>query len=78
MLIAARVLIGTGTSAGYPAAMVIIRRRATGATIAGMATVAVGPPARNWLILARMLPASRVRMVTSGLALTAAPQNEQL
>jgi MFS family permease len=52
----ARVLIGIGTSAGYPAAMVIIRRRAMwaglseppgrvlgGLSIAGTVTVAVGP-----------------------------------
>ncbi|WP_063713193.1 MFS transporter [Nocardia jiangxiensis] len=56
-LTVARVLIGIGTSAGYPAAMVIIRRRASlegmneppgnvlgGLSIAGTATVAVGPP----------------------------------
>ncbi|HXO53530.1 MAG TPA: MFS transporter [Mycobacterium sp.] len=54
--VVARVLIGIGTSAGYPAAMVIIRRRAMWAglseppgrvlgrlSIAGTVTVAVGP-----------------------------------
>jgi MFS family permease len=55
-LVVARVLIGLGTSAGYPSAMLLIRRRATavglaapplgvlgGLAIAGAATVAVGP-----------------------------------
>jgi MFS family permease len=62
-LIAARVLIGVGTSAGYPSAMVLIRRRAEGAgldgppggvlgglAIAGMATIAVGPPIGGALV----------------------------
>ncbi|MFD6697942.1 MULTISPECIES: MFS transporter [unclassified Microbacterium] len=62
-LTVARVLIGVGTSAGYPAAMVIIRRRATwaglteppgnvlgGLSIAGTVTVAVGPPIGGLLI----------------------------
>lgn len=57
LLITARVLIGIGTSAGYPAAMMVIRRRAIaagmnqppgavlgGIAIAGQATAAVGPP----------------------------------
>src|SRR5277367_4281856 len=55
MLIIARVLIGVGTSAGYPSAMLLIRRRAAqagldappgsvlgGLVIAGMATPALG------------------------------------
>jgi nicotinamidase-related amidase/predicted MFS family arabinose efflux permease len=62
-LIVARVLIGIGTSAGYPSAMVLIRRRATwagadappggvlgGLAIAGMATLAVGPPIGGLLV----------------------------
>ncbi|WP_328864209.1 MFS transporter [Streptomyces sp. NBC_00304] len=57
MLTVARVLIGLGTSAAFPCAMVMIRRRAGeagldrppgavlgGLAIAGMATAAVGPP----------------------------------
>jgi predicted MFS family arabinose efflux permease len=64
-LTVARVLIGTGTSAGYPAAMVIIRRRAIragmsgppgrvlgGLSIAGTVTVAVGPPLGGVLVAA--------------------------
>ncbi|HWD76156.1 MAG TPA: MFS transporter [Solirubrobacteraceae bacterium] len=56
-LTVARVLIGIGTSCGYPSAMLLVRRRAQsahldsppgnvlgGLAIAGMATVAVGPP----------------------------------
>ncbi|MFD3309328.1 MFS transporter [Streptomyces sp. NPDC058694] len=56
-LTVARVLIGVGTSAAFPCAMVMIRRRAQdagltappgsvlgGLAIAGMATAAVGPP----------------------------------
>jgi MFS family permease len=56
VLVIARVLIGLGTSAGYPSAMLLIRRRATslgltappgnvlgGLAIAGAATVAIGP-----------------------------------
>jgi len=62
-LTVARVLIGIGTSAGYPAAMVIIRRRAIwagmsqppgrvlgGLSIAGTVTVAVGPPIGGVLV----------------------------
>lgn len=62
-LVAARVLIGLGTSAGYPSAMLLIRRRATdaglesapggvlgGLAIAGMATVAIGPTAGGLLV----------------------------
>jgi MFS family permease len=62
-LIVARVLIGIGTSAGYPSAMLLIRRRATwagmkkppggvlgGLSIAGNVTVAVGPPIGGILI----------------------------
>ncbi|MFE6687585.1 MFS transporter [Streptomyces sp. NPDC057743] len=63
MLTAARVLIGIGTSAAFPCAMVLIRRRATeagidsppggvlgGIAIAGMATSAVGPPIGGLLV----------------------------
>jgi MFS family permease len=63
VLILARVLIGIGTSAGYPSAMVLIRRRATavglsappggvlgGLAIAGMVTVAIGPPIGGLLV----------------------------
>jgi MFS family permease len=63
MLIVARVLIGVGTSAGYPSAMVLIRRRAAaagmsappggvlgGIAIAGMATTAIGPPLGGVLV----------------------------
>ncbi|WP_371517521.1 MFS transporter [Kitasatospora sp. NBC_01300] len=62
-LIAARVLIGAGTSAGYPAAMLLIRRRAEqagyrtpprgvlgGLAITGAATVAVGPALGGLLV----------------------------
>jgi MFS family permease len=62
-LIVARVLIGIGTSAGYPSAMLMIRRRATwagmeappggvlgGLSIAGTVTAAVGPPIGGLLI----------------------------
>ena len=60
---AARALIGIGTSAGYPAAMVIIRRRAIsaglteppggvlgGLSIAATVTVAIGPPIGGVLV----------------------------
>ncbi|MGW2692066.1 MFS transporter [Streptomyces sp. NPDC001296] len=63
MLTLARVLIGMGTSAGFPCAMVMIRRRAQetgldappggvlgGIAIAGMATAAVGPPIGGLLV----------------------------
>ncbi len=63
MLIVARVLIGLGTSAGYPAAMLLIRRRATaigleapparvlsGLAIAGAVTVAIGPAVGGLLV----------------------------
>ncbi|MGW6512378.1 MFS transporter [Streptomyces niveus] len=62
-LTVARVLIGIGTSAGFPCAMVLIRRRAEdagldtppggvlgGIAIAGMATAAVGPPIGGLLV----------------------------
>jgi MFS family permease len=62
-LVLARVLIGLGTSAGYPSAMLLIRRRATsiglwappgkvlGAlAITGAATVAVGPTVGGLLV----------------------------
>jgi MFS family permease len=63
MLIVARVLIGIGTSAGYPSAMLMVRRRATeaglaappgsvlgGLVIAGMVTPAVGLPIGGALV----------------------------
>ncbi|MFD3456619.1 MFS transporter [Streptomyces sp. NPDC058691] len=63
MLVVARVLIGLGTSAGYPAAMLLIRRRATATgldtppgkvlgslAIAGAVTVAVGPAVGGLLV----------------------------
>jgi MFS family permease len=63
VLVVARVLIGVGTSAGYPAAMVLIRRRAEsagldappggvlgGIAIAGTVTAAIGPPLGGVLI----------------------------
>ncbi|HEX8007712.1 MAG TPA: MFS transporter, partial [Trebonia sp.] len=62
-LVVARVLIGVGTSAGYPSAMLLIRRRATqagldappgsvlgGLVIAGMVTPAVGLPLGGVLV----------------------------
>ena len=62
-LVVARVLIGVGTSVGYPSAMVLIRGRAAaaglaeppgnvlgGLAIAGMATLAVGPPIGGLLV----------------------------
>jgi MFS family permease len=62
-LTVARVLIGVGTSAGYPSAMVLIRRRAAaagmdqppggvlgGLSIAGTVTVAIGPPIGGVLV----------------------------
>ncbi|WP_194897626.1 MFS transporter [Catenulispora pinisilvae] len=62
-LIVARVLIGAGTSAGYPSAMLLIRRRAHeaglqspplgvlgGLAVAGAATVAVGPAIGGLLV----------------------------
>src|SRR5260370_4422227 len=55
-LVVARVLIGLGTSAGYPSAMLLLRRRSAqagldatppsvlgGLAIAGAATIAIGP-----------------------------------
>ena len=63
MLTVARVLVGVGTSAAFPCAMVLIRRRAEdagldgppggvlgGIAIAGMATAAVGPPIGGLLV----------------------------
>jgi MFS family permease len=63
MLIVARVLIGIGTSAGYPSAMLLIRRRARqagldappgsvlgGLVIAGMITPAIGLPIGGALV----------------------------
>ncbi|GAA4623605.1 hypothetical protein GCM10023196_020440 [Actinoallomurus vinaceus] len=63
MLTVARVLIGVGTSAGFPSAMVLIRRRAEdarltsppggvlgGIAVTGMATVAIGPPIGGLLV----------------------------
>ncbi|MFJ2876243.1 MULTISPECIES: MFS transporter [unclassified Streptomyces] len=62
-LTVARVLIGVGTSAAFPCAMVMIRRRAEeagmdappggvlgGLAMAGMATAAVGPPIGGLLV----------------------------
>jgi MFS family permease len=62
-LLAARVLIGLGTSAGYPSAMLLIRRRATdvglatppvgvlgGLAIAAAATIAIGPALGGLLV----------------------------
>ena len=64
-LIVARVLVGVGTSAGYPSAMLLIRRRATqaglsappgnvlgGLIIAGMVTPAIGLPIGGLLVQA--------------------------
>jgi predicted MFS family arabinose efflux permease len=63
MLTCARVLIGLGTSAGYPTAMLLIRRRAADAgldappsavlgsiAIAGSATMAIGPSLGGLLV----------------------------
>ena len=63
VLVVARVLIGAGTSCGYPTAMMIIRRRSHQAglseppggvlgslAIAGSATVAIGPPIGGLLV----------------------------
>ncbi|MGW1408291.1 MFS transporter [Streptomyces sp. NPDC002403] len=63
VLTVARVLIGIGTSAAFPCAMVMIRRRAEqagldeppggvlgGLAIAGMATAAIGPPIGGLLV----------------------------
>jgi len=63
MLTVARVLVGIGTSAAFPCAMVLIRRRAQdagldappggvlgGIAIAGMATAAIGPPIGGLLV----------------------------
>ncbi|MFE3598768.1 MFS transporter [Streptomyces sp. NPDC059142] len=62
-LTVARVLVGIGTSAAFPCAMVLIRRRAEeagldappggvlgGLAVAGMATAAVGPPLGGLLV----------------------------
>ena len=63
MLVISRVMIGLGTSAGYPSAMLLIRRRATmaglhappsrvlgGLAISGAATVAIGPTIGGLLV----------------------------
>jgi MFS family permease len=63
VLVVARVLIGVGTSAGYPTAMVLVRRRAEwagmerppggvlgGLSIAGQVTAAVGLPIGGFLV----------------------------
>ncbi len=63
MLVVSRVLIGIGTSSAYPSAMVLIRRRATaarlaappgnvlgGLSIAGQATLALGPTIGGLLV----------------------------
>src|ERR1700722_5672058 len=62
-LVVARVLIGLGTSAGYPSAMLLVRRRAAragldatppsvlgGLAIAGAATIAIGPAVGGLLV----------------------------
>ncbi|MBM9509307.1 MFS transporter [Actinacidiphila acididurans] len=62
-LIVARAVIGIGTSAGYPCAMLLVRRRATaaglyeppggvlaGLAIVGLALIAVGPPLGGLLV----------------------------
>jgi MFS family permease len=62
-LVVARVLIGLGTSAGYPAAMLMLRRRSAqagldatppsvlgGLAIAGAATIAIGPAIGGLLV----------------------------
>ena len=62
-LVVSRVLIGLGTSAGYPSAMLLIRRRASavgllsppgnvlgGLAIAGAATLAIGPTIGGLLV----------------------------
>jgi MFS family permease len=63
MLVISRVMIGLGTSAGYPSAMLLIRRRATTAgldappsrvlgalAISGAATIAIGPTIGGLLV----------------------------
>ena len=63
MLVVSRVLIGLGTSAGYPSAMLLIRRRATAAglhsppgsvlgalAIAAAVTITIGPTAGGLLV----------------------------
>ncbi|MYS20332.1 MFS transporter, partial [Streptomyces sp. SID4948] len=86
-LIAARVLIGVGTSAGYPSAMLLIRRRAAsagmsappggvlgGLAVAGMATVAVGPPIGGLLVGALSWRAAfliNIPLALAALAMTA-------
>jgi MFS family permease len=62
-LVVARVLIGLGTSAGYPSAMLLVRRRATaiglneppravlgGLTTTSAATLAIGPTVGGFLV----------------------------
>jgi MFS family permease len=62
-LVVARVLIGLGTSAGYPSAMLLLRRRSAeagldstphsvlgGLAIAGAATIAIGPAVGGLLV----------------------------
>ncbi len=63
MLVVSRVIIGLGTSAGYPSAMLLIRRRATASglkapptsvlgslAVSGSATVAIGPTIGGLLV----------------------------
>jgi MFS family permease len=82
-LIAARIVIGLGTSAAYPAAMAMVRRQARrlnreapggvlGAlAIAGQATMAVGPPLGGLLIAAggwRLTFAVNIPLAVAGIA----------
>ncbi|KAB2383434.1 MFS transporter [Actinomadura montaniterrae] len=82
-LVAARVVIGLGTSAAYPAAMAMVRRRArrlhggtpdgvlSALAIAGQVTMAVGPPLGGLLIAAggwRMTFLINIPLAAAGMA----------